>query len=240
MPSPFPGMDPYLEGSLWTSLHFTLGAEIVRQLAPQLRPKYVASPVERFVMNVSDISVTTSNIYPDVAVLQTAPPTTGPAQTTTIAAPLRLATVMPELIPHVTIEIHDTENRQLVTIIEIISPTNKGKPGRVDYLKKRDRILLSSVHLLEIDLLRKGQRVPMQHPLPKAAYFVFLSRTEDRPMTEVWPIQVDDPLPTVPLPLLATDPDVRLDLQAAFTAAYDLLGFDLRLDYQQPPEIPLD
>lgn len=69
MPSPFPGMDPYLEGPLWTTLHFTLGAEIVRQLAPRLRPRYLVFPVERFVMEMPEsISISAASIYPDIGV----------------------------------------------------------------------------------------------------------------------------------------------------------------------------
>lgn len=41
MPSPFPGMDSYLEGSEWSSLHVELSSEIARQLAGKLRPNYI-------------------------------------------------------------------------------------------------------------------------------------------------------------------------------------------------------
>ncbi len=92
---------------------------------------------------------------------------------------------------------------------------------------------------MEIDLLREGQRVPMQGALPSAPYFVFLSRAEDRPLTEVWPIALGEPLPVVPVPLLPGDPDVPLDLQRALTTLYDLLGYDLAVDYTRPPEVPL-
>lgn len=81
MPSPFPGMDPYLEGALWTTLHHGLGTEIVRQLAPKLRPRYVALPVERFVMDMtSGVSVTTTSIYPDVSVPEVRPHTSNQAE----------------------------------------------------------------------------------------------------------------------------------------------------------------
>jgi hypothetical protein len=79
----------------------------------------------------------------------------------------------------------------------------------------------------------------MQQPLPEAPYFVFLSRAEDRPLTDVWPIVMAAPLPTVPVPLLAADPEVLLDLQSAFTAAYDLPGYDLIVEYSQLPDVPL-
>jgi hypothetical protein len=240
MPSPFPGMDPYLEGALWTTVHFSLSAEIVRQLAPKVRPRYLVLPAERFVMETPEsVAITTTDMYPDVSVAKT-PSMVGAVQGTILApAPLEVATIIPTPIPHVTIEIRDAANRQLVTAIEVLSPTNKRGDGREEYLAKRRRILLSTAHLLEIDLLRQGQRVPMQKPLPKTPYFIFLSRVEKRPITEIWPISLAEPLPMVPVPLLSDDNDEALDLQQAFAAIYDLLGYDLALDYSKPPEIPL-
>src|SRR5262249_36067050 len=119
------------------------------------------------------------------------------------------------------------------------SPTNKRGDGRDEYLAKRARILRSTAHLVEIDLLRQGQRVPMREPLPPAPYFMFVSRAEDRPMTEVIPTSIDQPLPEVPIPLLPGDPDVALDLQKALSNAYDLLGYDLAIDYTAPPDVQL-
>ena len=79
----------------------------------------------------------------------------------------------------------------------------------------------------------------MQKPLPSAPYFIFLSRAEKRPLTEIWPISLKEPLPVVPIPLLPEDAEVALDVQQVFTTTYDLLGYDLALDYTQAPEIPL-
>lgn len=239
MPSPFPGMDPYREGSLWTTFHFGLAAELVRRLAPLLRPRYLALLVERLLVEEpGDIAVMTSSIYPDSGVVAGYSEPLGIPQAADAAAPLRLATSIPQMVPHVSIEIRDTAQRQLVTAIEILSPTNKRGEGAIDYVAKRRRILLISAHLIEIDLLRSGRRVPMQQPLPEAPYFILLSRAEQRPMSEVWPIRLDQPLPIIPVPLLADDADLALDLQAAFTATYDLLNYDLMIDYRQAPEIP--
>src|SRR5712691_5356278 len=233
MPSPFPGMDPYLEGALWTTVHFSLSAEIVRQLAPKLRPRYLVLPAERFVTETPEsVAISTADIYPDVSVAETRSATVTTQGTAIAPAPLELATIIPTPIPHVTIEIRDTA-------IEVLSPTNKRGDGRQEYLAKRRRILLSTAHLLEIDLLRQGQRVPMQKPLPSAPYFIFLSRAEKRPLTEIWPISLKEPLPVIPIPLLPGDEDVALDVQQVFTTIYDLLGYDLALDYTQPPAIPL-
>ena len=69
----------------------------------------------------------------------------------------------------------------------------------------------------------------MQKPIPAAPYFIFLSRAEKRPLTEIWPISLKEPLPVVPIPLLPGDEDVALDVQHVFTTTYDLLGYDPRL-----------
>lgn len=241
MPSPFPGMDPYLEGSLWMTVHVQLSAEIARQLAPLLRPRYLAMTAERFVMESDDgVAVTTTSLYPDVGVAQRGMGQGGGAGAAVAAAPLQLATVMPTAVPHVTVEIRDAANRQLVTAIEVLSPTNKRGEGREEYLAKRQRLLLSSAHLLEIDLLREGQRVPMRQALPPAPYFVLLSRAEKRPVLDVWAIGLQDTLPhDILVPLLPGDADVMLDLQRALSTIYDLLGYDLAVDYTRDPEVPL-
>jgi hypothetical protein len=163
MPSPFPGMDPYLEGALRTTLHHGLGSEIVRQLAPKLRPRYIALPVERFVMDIA-AGVSVSPSAP--ARLDDHLTTPAPVHSSWVrglparsggrrdaCAPRKLAadsrnghhaTVMPEAVPHVTVEIRDTRQRQLVTAIEILSPTNKRGEGRREYVLKRQRVLLGS------------------------------------------------------------------------------------------------
>jgi hypothetical protein len=234
-------MDPYLEGSSWMSVHGQLIAEIARQLAPKLRPRYLAEMTERFVLEMpADVAVTTTTIYPDVGVADTGrmPPDHG--STAGVTAPLQLATAMPAAVPQFSVVIRDRANRQPVTAIEVLSPTNKYGEGRYEYLTKRHGLLHSTAHLLEIDLLREGHRLPMQQPLPSVPYFIFLSRAEIRPLTEIWPITLQDRLPVVPVPLLPGDADVLLDVQLGFSTIYDQLGYDLAVDYAQPPEIPLE
>src|SRR5262249_46036951 len=137
MSSPFPGMDPYLEGSLWTTLHFALAGEMVRWLAPRLRPRYLVLPVERFILETPEsVAIITRDIYPDVGIAKAY---TGPArvgETAVLPAPLQVATVIPTPVPHVSIEIRDRAHRQLVTAIELLSPTNKRGEGRDEYLAK--------------------------------------------------------------------------------------------------------
>jgi hypothetical protein len=233
-------MDPYLEGDLWTTLHVRLATEIADQLNPKLRPRYAALAEQRFIMTtLEEVTISTSDIYPDVGIRKGASRVMREKKPTRLEAPLQMATVMPSRVPHTWIEIRDVARRKVVTVIEFLSPANKQGSGRKRYLRKRQSILASSVHLMEIDLQHKGKRVPMTGSLPAVPYFVFLSRGERRPLTEIWPIPLDQPLPTVPVPLRAPDQDVALDLQQAFASVYEHCSYDLLVDYSKPPEITL-
>jgi hypothetical protein len=217
-----------------------LCAEIARQLAPRLRPRYLALTAERFVLeSAEDVAVARTNLYPDVGVAPTRSGTPLDGTTAVAAAPVRLATAMPTAVPHVTVEIRDAAGRQLVTAIEVLSPTNKRGEGRLEYLAKRRGLLLSTAHLVEIDLLHQGQRVPMQEPLPPAPYYILVGRADARPLTDVYSIPLTATLPVIQVPLLSGDADVPLDLQLALTTVYDLLGYDLAVNYLEPPEAPL-
>jgi hypothetical protein len=152
-------------------------------------------------------------------------------------------------VPHVTIEIRDIASQELATTIEVLTPTNKRGEGYEEYLGKRKRVLKTASHLLEIDLLRQGGRIPLSEPLPEAPYFVFLGRgapfylylphATNQPCTEIWPIGFQDPLPTVPVPLSLGDADVLLNLQLALTTLYDRMAYRWLVDYQRPPEVAL-
>jgi hypothetical protein len=237
-------MDPYLEGSDWRSVHTHLSVEIARYLAPKLRPKYFVRTEKNYILTTPDSEGSpVSRRSPDVGVLRSdvpaARPSSGGGAAAVAELPLHLSVAMPEEVPQVSIEIHDVADRALVTAIEVLSGTNKRGEGREEYLAKRRRLLRSHAHLMEIDLLRTGERVPMADPLPAAPYFVILSRAEARPVADVWPIGLRSRLPTVPVPLLPGDADVPLDLQQVLTGMYDAFGYDLDLDYARPPEVPL-
>ncbi len=240
MPSPFPGMDPYLEGNFWTSVHAELGVVIAQQLVPQLRPKYVALPERKYIRGAMEEIMIAKRAIPDVGIRKTRNRGNGPtAGTATSAAPgVKLRTHLATRIPHLRIMIRDVAERRLVTAIELLSPTNKGS-GRAAYLRKRQRFLHTSAHLLEIDLHHQGRRIPLDDPYPPGAYYVLLNRARKRAWTEVWAASMSDRLPTVPVPLLKGDADVLLDLQRAFASVYDAGGFDLVVDYRKPPDVEL-
>lgn len=241
MPSPFPGMDPYLEGSTWMNFHGQFCAEIARQLGPKLRPRYLARLTERFFTEIAvEPGASRPLSSPDVGVVESRGESSRSGAVVVAEAPVRIRTVVPEQVLHFSIEIRDRLERRLVTAIEALSPTNKRGVGREEFLEKRRRVLSSTAHLVEIDLLRKGRRIPMEQEPPPAPYYVYVGRHELRPETDVWPIAIDQPLPTIPIPLLPGDEDVTLDLQSALTSVYDLCDYSLEIDYTRPPEIPME
>jgi hypothetical protein len=214
--------------------------EIARRLNRQLLPRYNALTTRRYVMDTPEESeILIGGIYPDVAVVKQGQPQEDSGAVSTIAPPLRMATLIRTHVPHITVEIRDVANRQVITVIEVLSPTNKRGDGYMEYIDQRERILRSPTHLMEIDLLRKGNRVPMRGTLPSVPYFVFICRLERRLATDIRPITLDQPLPEVPVPLLPGDADAKLDLQQALTNVYDENGLSYMIDYSQPPEVPI-
>jgi hypothetical protein len=231
MLSPFPGIDPYLETpELWEDVHANLATEIRAQLQPQLVPRYVAA-------------LTPYAIH-DVAVMQQggALPTTIAAAAAVPAPILGVTAVAEPEVPAKAqrIEIRTVGDRSLVTAIEILSPSNK-RPGTESfetYQRKRRDLLRSDAHLLELDLLRRGVRWPLETPLPDAPGFVFLSRAAQRPTVAIWPLTFRDPLPPIPVPLRLPDADVTIDLAVALGRVYEQGAYALRIDYQKDPPAP--
>lgn len=244
MASPFPGMDPYLEGDLWQEFHETLASSIRARLMPLLAPKYVALLAKRYVLDRPALGVfdvpPPRVIYPDVHVV---PIQGGTATAVAVPPPPGMTAPSAEVpnyveVPQLSVEIRDVAQRRLVSIVEIISPANKYGEGAREYLDRRGELLRTDVHLLEIDLLRQGARIPLAGAVPPASYYVYLSPAQRRPFTQVWAVALQDVLPTVPLPLLPPDADVPLDLQAAVGACFDLVGYERLLDYTLPPPPP--
>ena len=242
MASPFPGMDPYLEGELWQEFHETLASAIRAQLVPQLTPRYVALLAKRYVLDRPALGVFAPPaeriIYPDVHVVSEPAPRYQTARTVAPAT-VELPSFMLEEMPQLSVEIRDVAERRLVTVFEILSPVNKRGQGASEYLDRRSELLQTATHLLEIDLLTAGQRIPLAGDPPPAPYYVYLSRYERRPNTQVWAIHLQELLPCVPVPLLQPDPDVVLDLQAGVDACFALVGYERLLDYRAAPPATL-
>ena len=244
MPSPFPGMDPYLEGYLWADVHNALASKIRQQLAPKIQPGYTVRLEVYLVQDTapdSEIGI----LYPDVEVLRqkaVSSPTRSPllverGNRLVNPAPLTLPLMPPIEVRLVSIEIRDTASNTLVTSIEILSPVNKREPGITPYRQKRQRLYNAKVHLIEIDLLRRGTRSFVHPRLPDVPYLVTLTRAQAQEI-EVWPLALQDPLPIMPVPLRPPDADVPLDLAAALRDIYDEAFYNLSIDYRELPPKP--
>lgn len=253
MPSPFPGMDPYLEDpGLWPDVHHRLITVASDLLTEQLRPKYYVRIEER--VYVSDGHDPGRRVIaPDIRVVsrsagslrsagahsrRTAAETEGAV---TVVEPLEVTTLIEDQIHEPRIEVIDREGRQVVAVIEVLSPTNKvpGARGRNSYEQKRSEIMCSSSHFIEVDLLRDGEGFPPYEALPPHDYRVHLSPAQRRPRGLIWAIRLEQRLPVIPVPLRDNDPDACLDLQEIMDATYDRAAYDLELDYRADPRPPL-
>ena len=242
MPSPFPGMDPYLEGYLWPDVHSTLASKIRQHLTPLLRPKYAAR-LEVYLAEDPFPEGEIGILYPDVEVVEMPPrqrPASSPSGSTLTITPPTLALPVTQAVQVrlISVEVRDTANNKPITSIEILSPVNKREPGLTTYRKKRRRLYQANVHLLELDLLRWGNRPFAQPRLPDVPYCIALTRAHAKQI-EIWPIDLPTPLPVVPIPLQAFDPDVPLNLQAALTDIYEEAAYDLTLNYSEVPPPPV-
>ncbi len=242
MPSPFPGMDPYLEGYLWPDVHNALANKIRQQLTPQLRPRYAAR-LEVYVVEDNFPESEVGILYPDVEIMQLRQPkitniTPSTSSTTALTPPLSLPIFQPVSVRLSNVEIRDTAQNVLVTCIEVLSPVNKREPGLTNYRQKRRRLYEAGVHLVEIDFLRRGTR-PFAHPqMPDVAYAVALTRSHAKVM-DVWPLSLQDLLPVIPIPLRSPDPDVVLNLSVALKEIYDEAAYDLSINYSEAPPPPI-
>ena len=238
MPSPFPGMNPYLEQEdAWHEFHEMFIPRAVAMLNAQVGENYVVKTDRHMYLHSPPEQVGVFIGRSDIHVANPHDPISGASGAQT-AAPVQTQFPDEDVEEESLIEIRDRMRRQIVTVIELLSPTNK-RPGenRNQYLAKRRAVRKSTAHFVEIDLLRGGPRMPMKDQ-PQCAYCVLVSRYEDRPSAGVWPIQLADRLPVIPIPLRSPDPDVQLDLQQILHTVYDEAGFQ-KYVYLANPEPPL-
>lgn len=242
MPSPFPGMDPYLETpALWSDLHASFITYWRDALIDCLPGNYEARIDEK----VSLVEVSPPRrrrVEPDVAVTQrerSRSPSPAPAGVATLE-PIPRSLLIEEEAHERHIEILHRPDRTLVAVLEMLSPANKEEPGRAVYLAKRNALLYHPVHLVELDLLLKGQRLPVEDGLPPGEYYALVSRWDRRPICDVYAWTMRQPLPPIPIPLLPPDPDVWIDLGALFRTTYERGRYARSLDYTAPPPVALD
>lgn len=244
MPSPFPGMDPFIECQEWEDFHSRLSTAISDFLSPQLGLRYIVRVERRiYVEHVGDDDPRI--ILSDAAVLVSPWKSWAVSEETAASVAMAVAPVecelpMPEERRESYLVIRHRETMEVVTVLETLSPTNKrpGSDGRREYLAKREQVLQSKSHLVELDLLRGGQRLPTVRPLPPGDYYAIVSRRNKRPKAMAYGWTLRQPIPPIAIPLLREDPDVTLDLQSVVATVYDRARYDRSIDYQRPLEPP--
>lgn len=225
MPSPFPGMNPYLEHpDVWHDFHDSVLPVIRGALAAKLAPAYVVKVEGRLVIHEWPGESGRTVGYADVAVNEdfgTRPSLDdGGLAMLTTPTRVRVEPTVEELTESF-LEIRDTVGRDVITVIELLSPSNKyAGVDREAYLAKRNRILRSNVNFVEFDLLRGGQRMPVSGR-PKGDYSILVSRAESRPDAELWGFSLRESLPMVPIPLRKGESNILLNLKSAIESTYD-------------------
>ncbi|MFO0970315.1 MAG: DUF4058 family protein [Gemmataceae bacterium] len=236
MASFFPGMDPYLEAQpFWQDLQPTMITAMKAALKRRLPPGYTVWSDVYIWLHEPD--ALTRMGRPDVFVASRG---NGGAATATLTAPA--SSILPAIRREGNkfLKIKEVATDRIISVIELLSPANKEGDDREVYLAKRNEYLATGTNLVEIDLLRHGERMPMGDPTPPPAdYYVLVCRAAEFPRMGIWPIGVRDVLPDVPIPLKPEDGFVSLPLQECFNTAYDQGPYDQTVNYAAPPRLPL-
>lgn len=244
MKSPFPGMDPYIEAcGLWSDFHSHIIERIHGRIADVAPEKYLVRTGERsYLVLIEENGKTEHPFLPDVGVT-TQRKKSGKKKngsSLAVAEPeaegeaITMRAFIEEEHRESFVEIYEASPEQrLVTCIEVLSPTNKrpGTPGWDLYQRKRQSVMLGGVNLVEIDLLRGGQRMPMLDPWPESAYRLLVARARKGQVCKVWPVQLRKPLPPIPVPLAKPDADIPLDLQPLIATIYERSRYARSIDY---------
>jgi hypothetical protein len=242
MPSRFPRVDPYLEGSgLWRDFCH----EFITAWRAALRsalPKHYEARIEEEIQLVELASGVARQIVPDVTVerrdahAEQHPAEAWDASPEPVTLPLP---VIEEEVRESWIEIRHRPDHSLVAVLELLSPTNKRGEHRSKYLAKRRTVLRHHVHLVELDFLLDGDPIVPPYEYPPGDCFALVARGDRPGLCEVRAWSVRDRLPELPIPLKAPDLDVVVDLQATFERAFDQGGYADSIDYDRPPGVSL-
>jgi hypothetical protein len=236
-------MDPYLERrGLWEEVHTGLMAEIQQFLAPLVRPRYRVAVERRVYLAV--LSPDDLVGKPDVLVVSTArePVPTAVGHSSAAIEPQVAELPMAEEVIERYLEIREVTTGDVITVLEILSHSNKStRQGREQYERKRLTVLASLTHLVEIDLLRAGDPMPMRLASLDnlGAYRLIVSRSRRRPQADVYLFGVRHAIPDVPIPLRPGEDEPVLTLNQILHDLYDRVGYDLAIDYRRPPVPPL-
>ena len=245
MKSPFPGMDPYIElCGLWEDFHHLLIAKIGEAIADVLPRGYtVTTAVRSYIVLAEPEGKDESLAKPDVTITHPKSSKTSRQRGgTAVAEPegdtesVPMQSYVAEEFKESFIEIYARrEERILITCLEVLSPSNKrrGTEGWFQYERKRQALLLGKANFIEIDLLRGGDKMPMQTPWPDCPYTLLVSPAYRAPYCRVWKGHFQRRLPPIPVPLLRPDPNLTLDLQPLIDGIYDRFRYEEQIDYTQ-------
>ncbi|MGB5772093.1 MAG: DUF4058 family protein [Crocosphaera sp.] len=240
MPSPFPGMNPYLENpTLWQQVHTHLIVAIAEQMNPILRPKYRMAMEQRVYTETSNDDILELVGIPDNVVFTPSSKVNTSSSNIAVAPPkvkpLTITIPQPETFKEWYLQVKNVETQEVVTVIEILSPKNKKRgEGRTKYIKKREQVLMSLTHLIEIDLLRKGEIMPMNISEEiKTDYRIIISRSDRRPQAELYAFNLAQEIPSIPLPLKPEDEEPLIPLQTLLHSIYERGSYDLAINYQK-------
>ena len=244
MPSPFPGMDPWLEHpEVFPDLHTSLIIFLKEVINEQLPNEYYATSTKLVWVDPE------LRREPDVSMF-------GPLESTAMlfdAGPYAhegMVAVLNEVIkepweqPY--LEIFSSDGERLVTAIEILSPVNKkrGDSGRGAYLQKQSEFNLGGVHAVEIDLLRGGTHttaIPLrklQAIAPHYDYHVCVSIVSEKNQFFIKTFTMLDRLPTVVIPLDPGVDPIKVDLQPLFDRAYQSGRYQKQARYANRDCVP--
>jgi hypothetical protein len=238
MASPFPGMNPYLEHpQLWPEVHHRLITAIAIAIQPSLLPKYRVAIEKRTYLSIDNNALMVG--IPDLSVVTTQSPILPQQTETSTSEGIESVTVtlpMPVEVQEGYLEVREMGSGKVVTVIEILSPTNK-RPGRGkdDYEQKRLDILSSSANLVEIDLLRDGKSPQILSVIPQTDYRILIARRRQRPQAKFLGFSIRQAIPAFKLPLQTGDREPEVSLQDLLREIYEQGGFDLAIDYSSEP-----
>ncbi len=243
MLSPFPGMDPYLENpNRWRGFHTRFIVALSEQLAERVGPNFYVEIPER--VDIIELGSRTGKyILPDAYIVSTPTDPFGIQQADAIAPATLIEPFLVEETSERFLEIIEKESREIVTVIEVLSPTNKARnsEGLDAFMEKRRTIMSSQTHWMEIDLLRAGERPAAV--AGKSDYYALLARAREKKQHtpyEVWFFNLRDRMPTIAVPLQPAFDDVPLNLQMAFDVTYQRARYPSILEYtHEPPAPPL-
>jgi hypothetical protein len=251
MKSPFPGMDPFIEACrLWGDFHSHLIEKIGEKLVDVAPQHYlIRTGVRSYVVLVDSEAKKSDSSLPDVRVSarRGRKKTSGKGATALVerpgeVEPVTMRAFIQDEHREAFVEIFEANpDQRLVTSIEVLSPSNKrpGTEGWELYQRKRQSLLLGNVSLVEIDLLRGGQRMPMLDAWPDCPFTMLVARTRAQ-LCSVWPAHYRVALPRVPVPLAKPDPDVWLDVQPMIDEIYERFRYMQSIDYRKPLLPPFD